>query len=341
MYSSSTIYGKCAIKLAHELRIPFLLLSLMLAACSSEKTTHSAQIKGAASVLARATQACNFDESIVIVAFITVNDSADRIKMDNDQEGETASINLRLSPGDTVHVEIDVVELDSALGSEKKYTIASASKVVPNEGDIVLVDNDMTLDCKNFPGFEEPDDDPEGGTVVPVIDACQENRGSDPGSTNYLWNDNCHLAQDANFSNSTYVQGVQRVLYCRGYGGAEGDINVFADGIFGPNTDTAVREFQEREGLIVDGIVGPETWGRMQELVETFDTLVSEDSDEFHDAFGVLPVKGDAAINCLQQTNFFGRKNSDVDPIDTYEGWELAKVAGENIKGAFSIDPPQ
>ena len=33
------------------------------------------------------------------------------------------------------------------------------------------------------------------------------------------------------------------------------------DGIFGPKTDTAVRSFQMNKGLVVDGIVGNNTWG--------------------------------------------------------------------------------
>ena len=35
------------------------------------------------------------------------------------------------------------------------------------------------------------------------------------------------------------------------------------DGVFGPKTEDSVRSFQEGEGLVVDGIVGPATWGAM------------------------------------------------------------------------------
>jgi peptidoglycan hydrolase-like protein with peptidoglycan-binding domain len=37
-------------------------------------------------------------------------------------------------------------------------------------------------------------------------------------------------------------------------------LGVEADGIFGPNTEAAVRRFQRNEGLVPDGIVGPRTW---------------------------------------------------------------------------------
>ena len=34
-------------------------------------------------------------------------------------------------------------------------------------------------------------------------------------------------------------------------------LNLIPDGIFGPITDEAVRDFQKSHGLAVDGIVGP------------------------------------------------------------------------------------
>lgn len=36
-----------------------------------------------------------------------------------------------------------------------------------------------------------------------------------------------------------------------------------ADGVFGEQTKSAVKDFQGRSGLVVDGIAGPQTWGRI------------------------------------------------------------------------------
>jgi peptidoglycan hydrolase-like protein with peptidoglycan-binding domain len=48
------------------------------------------------------------------------------------------------------------------------------------------------------------------------------------------------------------------------------DINPpIMDSIFGASTDSAVRAFQRRFGLTVDGVVGPNTWRRMYEVYRT------------------------------------------------------------------------
>ncbi len=39
-----------------------------------------------------------------------------------------------------------------------------------------------------------------------------------------------------------------------------GSANVVADGIFGPKTAAGVRDFQSAHGLLVDGVVGNQTW---------------------------------------------------------------------------------
>ncbi|VDS07938.1 Putative peptidoglycan binding domain protein [Paracoccus haematequi] len=41
-------------------------------------------------------------------------------------------------------------------------------------------------------------------------------------------------------------------------------LGIREDRVFGPETDKAVRAFQEREGLAVDGVVGAETWARLR-----------------------------------------------------------------------------
>jgi peptidoglycan hydrolase-like protein with peptidoglycan-binding domain len=52
------------------------------------------------------------------------------------------------------------------------------------------------------------------------------------------------------------VRPLQQLLRARGHA-------VAVDGIFGPQTEAAVKAFQGSRGLAADGIVGPQTWGRL------------------------------------------------------------------------------
>ncbi|MBU4034603.1 MAG: peptidoglycan-binding protein [Proteobacteria bacterium] len=61
------------------------------------------------------------------------------------------------------------------------------------------------------------------------------------------------------------------------------------DGVFGPQTETALKNFQMKSGLEVDGIVGPETWGKL------FPSSVSEPK----------VVSGDLDSRCLALTGSF------------------------------------
>ncbi|MFA9457444.1 peptidoglycan-binding protein [Halalkalibacter sp. AB-rgal2] len=50
---------------------------------------------------------------------------------------------------------------------------------------------------------------------------------------------------------------LQALLYIKGFNPGP------FDGIFGRGTERAVRDFQRFQGITVDGIVGPQTWGRL------------------------------------------------------------------------------
>ncbi|MCL4794829.1 MAG: peptidoglycan-binding protein [Bryobacteraceae bacterium] len=56
------------------------------------------------------------------------------------------------------------------------------------------------------------------------------------------------------------------VAYCQNLLNARGASHpiLWVDGMFGPKTEAAVRQFQLMRHLYVDGIVGGETWGSLE-----------------------------------------------------------------------------
>jgi peptidoglycan hydrolase-like protein with peptidoglycan-binding domain len=58
------------------------------------------------------------------------------------------------------------------------------------------------------------------------------------------------------------VRGVQSQFQARNLSG-DPAVGLQVDGIFGPNTDAAVRAFQQGAQLSVDGVVGLSTWNAL------------------------------------------------------------------------------
>ncbi|MDO5609241.1 MAG: peptidoglycan-binding protein [Pseudomonadota bacterium] len=88
-----------------------------------------------------------------------------------------------------------------------------------------------------------------------------------------------------NAANAEPVMQTQAALTALGYLGKDGK-PLAHDGIHGPNTDHAVREFQQTHGLAVDGIVGPHTL-RALEHAKTH-PLVSEASHPNHGLYKAI-----------------------------------------------------
>ena len=79
-------------------------------------------------------------------------------------------------------------------------------------------------------------------------------------------------------ASGTDVELLQRLLCKKGY-------HVGADGIFGNDTEVAVRNFQKDYGLVSDGIVGQRTWDMLQsDSAQSLASLRLTESDFKHAA---------------------------------------------------------
>jgi peptidoglycan hydrolase-like protein with peptidoglycan-binding domain len=92
-------------------------------------------------------------------------------------------------------------------------------------------------------------------------------------------------------------------------------LGVTADGIFGPGTDTALRDYQKKHGLLVDGVAGPDTFVQMglYELVLLAPGTVGESVKKLQQALGVTAdgIFGHGTQKALR--DFQAKNGLDVD----------------------------
>ena len=178
--------------------------------------------------------------------------------------------------------------------------------------DVPVIGDGDIIDSADLVDFDE----------VISVDGCQG--GTDTSSSTPDWDDNCQVLVGGDHATSSYAQGIQRIIFSRGFTAGVADIITFSDGIFGPNTEDQVMAFQEAQGIQVDGIVGPETWAELQATLELLG------STEFDDVFGVVsdgPQSG--------QSQFF---QSVLEA--TAGSWTIAVTPGLGNVAPFDIGPP-
>ncbi len=186
-------------------------------------------------------------------------------------------------------------------------------------------DGDGTNDFDEVTAGTDPNDPDEGGTTGGTEpDTC-----TDTNSSNDSWADNCELKRFGDYADSSYVRGVQRILWCQNNNNEKVmDINTYADGEIGPATDASIRAYQTANPpLRSDGVVGPETWTSLR------NQLVAELSDV--DGYEAFSVRG-----CEFDVQFYQRTetilNSAGDLVTDRLGWKLAEFPGSTTLVDFS-----
>ena len=109
-------------------------------------------------------------------------------------------------------------------------------------------------------------------------------------------------------SKGDLVKLVQLMLHEKGYDSGT------ADGIFGTKTESAVRSYQKAKGLLVDGIVGTNTYAKLftecllkdgsrGELVKALQTRLNEQGYGAGNADGIFGSNTEKAVKALQSAS--------------------------------------
>lgn len=127
-------------------------------------------------------------------------------------------------------------------------------------------------------------------------------------------------------SRGTEVMKIQAVLSKIGYN--PGTI----DGIFGPQTESAVRNFQRNFGLTPDGIIGPATYRILERFILGYDTYIIRPGDTLYNI----------ARKYHTQVNKIMAANPDINPSNLVPGTSVIipygiQVVDTNIDYTYDI----
>lgn len=143
-------------------------------------------------------------------------------------------------------------------------------------------------------------------------------------SENSDWSDNCVLSTENPYANSTYLLGVQRILWCvDAFVDSTLNIEQVSAGEYSHITKEAVLRYQNRHSLPNSGMVDAKTWSQFQrELV-----LVGAAAAEYS-SFAI------AGNRCNNEIHFYQRN---TEPLD----WKIAAQPNSNELLDFSGLPVQ
>lgn len=138
--------------------------------------------------------------------------------------------------------------------SSKVYTIegntSGASGVVANGGGVFK--KSYSLKYTKIAGYGRPRYDAETSANTTTTTKTET-------TTKEAATVNVELKVLKKGAKNNQVKTLQRILYAMGYDLGSNPI----DGSFGPKTETAVKAFQKKNKLEVDGSVGEKTWGKL------------------------------------------------------------------------------
>lgn len=130
-------------------------------------------------------------------------------------------------------------------------------------------------------------------------------------------------------------------------------LGVDADGIFGPGTEKALREFQKSAGLAVDGLAGPDTFmamgleelvllrrGTRGETVKKLQAALGVDADGQFGPGTEKAVKDFQAANGLKVDGLAGPETlARMDAFSEFSDATVAKAAVQPDEAGFDSEP--